>query len=106
MNWLKTMHCLTVGDIVIDLIIVGLLLIIIFILLSVYAPEITIYTAFVICIVVLIICIVVLGAQFIHDPIGFLYNLIVTNPLSVFQSNMVNESMKMVNQTIIINQHP
>ena len=65
-----------VSDIMTDLLVVGLLLIIIFILLSVYAPEIIIYGLLALCIIGLVICIVVLGAQFIHDPIGFLYNLI------------------------------
>jgi len=84
-----------------DLLVVGLLLVIIFILLSVYAPEVILYVLLAFCIIGFVICVVVLGAQFIHDPIGFLYNMIVNNPLSVFQSNMVNESMKMVNQTIV-----
>jgi hypothetical protein len=87
-----------------DLLIVGLLLIIILILITVYAPEILLYGILAVCIVGLIVCIVVLGAQFIHDPVGFLYSGLVTNnPLFVFQQNMMNESARMLNQTIVLN---
>jgi hypothetical protein len=75
-----------------DILIVGLLLVIIFILILVYAPEITIYSFFIFCIIGLIICIIVLGAQFIHDPVVFLYNLIFNNPISVFTDTIL-ESM-------------
>lgn len=88
-----------------DILVVGLLLIIIFILISIYAPEISIYSVLVFCIIGLIICIVVLGAQFIHDPIGFLYNLVFNNPITMFTDNVL-DAMPDINDTIILNQHP
>ena len=85
-----------------DLLIVGLLLVIILILISAFAPEILIYGSFAFCIIGLIICIVILGAQFIHDPIGFLYGLAVNNPLMALSQNMVNETtVVLLNRTII-----
>jgi hypothetical protein len=89
----------------IDILIVGLLYIIIFILILVYAPEIIIYVLLTFCIIGLIICIVVLGAQFIHDPIGFLYNLVFNNPITMFTDNVL-DAMPDINYTIILNQHP
>ena len=94
------------GDIVTDLLIVGLLLVIILILISAFAPEILIYGSFAFCIIGLIICIVILGAQFVHDPIGFLYSGLVTNnPTVVFTNNIMN-TLPMINGTVVLNQHP
>ena len=87
-----------------DLLIVGLLLVIILILISAFAPEILIYGSFAFCIIGLIICIVILGAQFVHDPIGFLYNLIVNNPITMFTDNVL-DAIPDIN-TVILNQHP
>jgi hypothetical protein len=84
-----------------DILVVGLLLVIIFILISVYAPEVLIYGLVAFCCIGLIICIVVLGAQFIHDPIGFLYGLLITNnPIVAFGNNMTDSTMSVINQTI------
>jgi hypothetical protein len=80
-----------------DIIVVGLLLIIILILISVYAPEVLIYGLLAFCIIGLIICIVILGAQFIHDPIGFVYSLFITNnPLLVFTNSIMSAMPTMV----------
>jgi hypothetical protein len=74
-----------------DIIVVGLLLIIILILISVFAPEILFYGVFAFCIIGLVVCIVVLGAQFVHDPVGFLYNgLVVNNPIIVFTNSIMS----------------
>ncbi len=37
------------------------------------------------------VLIIVAGAQFIHDPVGFIYNLVVTNnPVIVFTDNILS----------------
>jgi len=79
-----------------DIVVVGLLLIIILILISVFAPEVLIYGLIVFCCVGLVIITIHFGAQFIHDPIGFLDNLIINNPIVVF----VN-TMPIMNQTVV-----
>jgi energy-coupling factor transporter transmembrane protein EcfT len=74
-----------------DIIIVGLLLIIILILISVFAPEVFIYGLLAFSVIGLVICVAIMGAQFVHDPIGFLYSGLVTNnPLIIFMNSFMS----------------
>jgi len=74
-----------------DIIVVGLLLIIILILISVFAPEVFIYGLLAFSVIGLVICVAIMGAQFIHDPIGFLYSGLVTNnPLIMFMNSFMS----------------
>lgn len=73
-----------------DMIVVGLLLIIIFLILAAASPEILIYGAFGICILGLVIIIVIGLVMFAQDPWGFVYSLIVHNPLTEFENSIIN----------------
>jgi hypothetical protein len=74
-----------------DIVVVGLLLIIILILISVFAPEVFIYGLLAFSVIGLVICVAIMGAQFVHDPVGFLYSVLVTNnPIIVFTNNIMS----------------
>jgi hypothetical protein len=73
-----------------DIIVVGLLLIIIFLILAATSPEILIYGMFGICIIGLVIMIIVGLIMFAQDPLGFIWSLIIHNPLSEFTKTVVD----------------
>ena len=73
-----------------DFIIIAMLSVIIIPILAFNAPDVIIYLSLAILITGLVIMIIVGAIQFANDPAGFLWSLLVNNPISVFTSQAVN----------------